>query len=206
MRVAVSIKLGKITPSTLLRRLGSASRKNKMHYAFRELGRVVRANFLLRYIADPALRQTIHAETNKAEEFHNFAKWAFLGGEGIMAENVRHEQREIVKYNHPVANIVALNTLHRMTKAIQQLQRSGRIVVTEKLVAAQSPYRTIHINRYGDYLLDVSRRVEPKHRREVQGTATRTQWPALGAHAGKIISKKSFKISYLAIFWRQKLS
>jgi TnpA family transposase len=42
MRVAVSIKAGKMTPSTILRRLGSESTKNKLYFAFRELGRVIR--------------------------------------------------------------------------------------------------------------------------------------------------------------------
>ncbi|MCU7934085.1 MAG: transposase [Candidatus Thiodiazotropha sp. (ex Dulcina madagascariensis)] len=38
LRVAVSIKLGKISPSMILRRLGTYSRKNKLYFAFRELG------------------------------------------------------------------------------------------------------------------------------------------------------------------------
>lgn len=47
LRVAISIKLGKITASTILRRLGTYSRKNKLYWAFRELGKVVRTLFLL---------------------------------------------------------------------------------------------------------------------------------------------------------------
>jgi TnpA family transposase len=39
-----------------LRKLGTASRKNKLYFAFRELGRVVRTMFLLEYISDDALR------------------------------------------------------------------------------------------------------------------------------------------------------
>jgi hypothetical protein len=31
-----------------------------------------------------------------------------FGGEGVIAENVRHEQRKVIKYNHLVANIVIL--------------------------------------------------------------------------------------------------
>ena len=30
----------------------------------------------------------IHAETNKTEQFHRFAKLLFFGGEGIIAENL----------------------------------------------------------------------------------------------------------------------
>ena len=50
LRVVISIKAGKIAPSTILRRLGTASRKNRLYYAFRELGRVVAA-FTLREVA-----------------------------------------------------------------------------------------------------------------------------------------------------------
>ena len=165
LRVAVSIKAGMITPSTLLRRLGSASRKNKLYFAFRELGRAIRTMFLLRYISEPELRRTIHAETNKTEEFHQFAGWAFFGGEGIMAENVRHEQRKVVKYNHLVANMIILNNVHRMSKVLKEMQDRGAFDITEEVLGGLSPYRTIHINRFGDYLMDLERAVEPMNTR-----------------------------------------
>ena len=52
---------GTIMPSTILRRLATYSRKNKLYFAFRELGRVVRTTFLLQYISDLELRQVIQA-------------------------------------------------------------------------------------------------------------------------------------------------
>lgn len=160
MRVAVSIKAGKIVPSTLLRRLGSNSRKNKLYFAFRELGRVIRTIFLLRYVADPQLRSTIHAATNKSEQFNNFAQWSFFGNEGIIAENLRHEQRKVVKYNHLVANMIILHNVQGMSRAIKQLQADGR-QIDQSILAALGPYRTAHINRYGDYLMDLKRKFEP---------------------------------------------
>lgn len=102
MRVAVSIKAGKMTPSTILRRLGSESTKNRLYFAFRELGRVIRTLFLLKYLNDPELRRTIHAATNKSEQFNDFAQWLMFGGNGIIAENLRHEQRKVIKYNGAV--------------------------------------------------------------------------------------------------------
>lgn len=160
LRVAVSIKAGKIIPSTLLRRLGSKNRRNKLYFAFRELGRVMRTIFLLRYIGDPELRSTIHAATNKSEEFNNFAKWSFFGNEGVIAENVRHEQRKIIKYNHLVANMIILHNVQAMSKAIKQLQVAGH-QIDPAILAGLAPYRTSHINRYGDYRLDLKRPVEP---------------------------------------------
>jgi TnpA family transposase len=37
LRVALSIKAGHVTPSTVLRRLATYSRRNKLYFAFREL-------------------------------------------------------------------------------------------------------------------------------------------------------------------------
>ncbi|QYF42650.1 Tn3-like element TnXax1 family transposase (plasmid) [Xanthomonas citri pv. citri] len=160
LRVAISIKLGKITASTILRRLGTYSRKNKLYWAFRELGKAVRTLFLLRYIDDVEVRKTIHAATNKSEEFNGFVKWAFFGGEGIIAENVQHEQRKIVRYNQLVANLVILHNVEQMTRVLAELRDEGSNISPEVL-AGLSPYRTSHINRFGDYTLDLKRQVEP---------------------------------------------
>jgi TnpA family transposase len=160
LRVAISIKLGKITASTILRRLGSGSRKNKLYFAFRELGKVVRTGFLLRYIGDVELRQTIQAATNKSEEFNGFIKWAFFGGQGIIAENIRHEQRKVIKYNHLVANMLILHNVERMTRAMKDMQAEGW-ALTPELLAGLAPYRIGHINRFGDYTLDLDKEIEP---------------------------------------------
>src|SRR3546814_334028 len=125
LRVAISIKVGKITASTILRRLGTYSRKNKLYWAFRELGKAVRTLFLLRYIDDVEVRKTIHAAINKSEEFNGFVKWAFFGGEGIIAENVQHEQRKIVRYNQLVANLVILHNVEQMTRVLAELRQDG---------------------------------------------------------------------------------
>lgn len=160
MRVAVSIKAGKMTPSTILRRLGSESTKNKLYFAFRELGRVMRTLFLLKYLNDPELRRTIHAATNKSEQFNDFAQWLMFGGDGTIAENIRHEQRKVIKYNHLVANMVILYNVQWMSRKLKELQEKGHPVDVDVLKVL-SPYRREHINRLGDYLLDLQRRVPP---------------------------------------------
>jgi TnpA family transposase len=52
------------SPSTILRKLGTASRENNLYSAFRELGRVVRTIFLLEYISNDELRRIIQAAQN----------------------------------------------------------------------------------------------------------------------------------------------
>jgi TnpA family transposase len=74
LRIALSMSQGKVRASTILRKLGTASRKNKLFVAFRELGRVVRTIFLLQFINDEDLRRTINAATNIAEAWHGFVQ------------------------------------------------------------------------------------------------------------------------------------
>jgi len=156
LRVALSIKAGSITPSTILRRLGTYSRKNRLYHAFRELGRAVRTGFLLRYMIDPELRATIHAAMNKGESFNHYTKWVSFGGHGVIAENDRAEQRKVIKYNHLVANCLIFHTVATMTHVLTQAHGEG-IAVDAEAVAAISPYITSHLNRFGRYHLDLTR-------------------------------------------------
>jgi TnpA family transposase len=160
LRVAVSIKSGAILPSDILRRLSSHSRKNKLYFALRELGRVVRTMFLLRYISEVELRRAIQTATNKSERFNEFVQWISFGGDDVIAENIRDEQRKFIKYNHLVANILAFHNIVAMTKAIDRLKAEGQ-QVSDEVIAALSPYQTSHINRFGQYQLQSRRAPEP---------------------------------------------
>ncbi|SOZ74199.1 hypothetical protein CBM2615_U80002 [Cupriavidus taiwanensis] len=122
--------------------------------------RVIRTVFLLKYLDNPELRRTIHAATNKSEQFNDFAQWLMFGGDGIIAENLRHEQRKVIKYNQLVANMVILHNVQWMSRKLKNLQERGHPVNAEVLKGL-SPYRREHINRFGDYLLALQRRVPP---------------------------------------------
>jgi len=79
LQVALSIRAGKVLPSTLLRKLGSYSRRNRLYQAFQALGLVIRTLFLLRYLADTGLRRQITACTNIVEDYNRFVDWLFFG-------------------------------------------------------------------------------------------------------------------------------
>ncbi|KAI9130230.1 Tn3 family transposase (plasmid) [Acaryochloris sp. CCMEE 5410] len=98
MRMVLSIKAGKLMPSTLLRKLNSYSKKNQLHQALRELGRVGRTIFLLRFISEPTIRRQITACTNIVETYHNFIDWLHFGKHGVIAENDPDEQEKRLKY------------------------------------------------------------------------------------------------------------
>ena len=161
MQVVLSIKAGKVLPSTLLRKLNNYSRKNKLYQAFRELGRAMRTMFLLRYISDENLRRYITAMTNKVEAYNRFTKWLSFGGEeGVIAENDPDEQEKRIKYTDVVANAAIFQTVVDMTQVLVKLNQDGFSITREDL-AALSPYLTHHIRRFGDYVVDLSQTPPP---------------------------------------------
>jgi len=155
MRVVLSIQSGKLLPSTLLRKLGSYSRKNRLYQAFRELGRVVRTVFLLEYISDRGLRREITACTNIVEGYNHFLDWIFFGKEGVITENDPEEQEKRLKYLDLVANAVILHNAVDLSMVIQQLKTEG-FKFDRSMLATLSPYLTRHLKRYGDFVIDLT--------------------------------------------------
>ena len=160
MRVVLSIQAGKLMPSTILRKLSSYSRKNKLYHAFRELGQVVRTVFLLQYISQRDLRQQITACTNIVEGFNQFLSWMFFGKDGIITENDPEEQEKRLKYLDVVSSAVILQNAVDISWVVQTLSAEGYPVDREAL-AVLSPYMTKHLKRFGDYVLDLQNVPQP---------------------------------------------
>ncbi len=160
MRVVLSIKAGKLMPSTILRKLGSHSRKNRLYQAFREIGQVIRTIFLLQYISDQPLRQQITACTNIVEGYHRFLDWLFFGKQGVITENDPEEQEKRLKYLDLVGSAVILQNTVDISFAVQALSAEG-YKINRPLLATLSPYLTRHLKRYGDFVIDLQTVPQP---------------------------------------------
>ena len=158
-QIILSIKAGKILPSTLLRKLNNYSRKNKLFQAFRELGIVIRTIYLLDFISDLKLRDKITESTNKTESYNAFSKWFFFGGEGVIRENSLDDQTKVIKYNELLANAVILQNTIDMGNTIKIMKDEG-IEVSKQDIKNLSPYLTSHIKRFGEYIIDLDEKSE----------------------------------------------
>jgi TnpA family transposase len=156
MQVALSIKAGKMSSSLLLRKLSNYSRKNRLYRAFQELGYVIRTQFLLEYISNIELRETITATTNKVEQYNQLCDWASFGSLELVASNDEDEMEKAIKYNDIITNSVILQNIIDMSDVIYQLTQDGA-QIREEDIASLSPYITEHIKRFGDYTIDMRR-------------------------------------------------
>ena len=158
MQVALSIYAGKISSATLLRKLGSYSRKNRLYFAAQELGNVIRTGFLLEWIGSRDLRQEITANTNKIESYNGFAKWLSFGGD-VIAVNEPEEQQKRLRYNDLVASALILQNTVDMMRTLGDLRDEGW-QITEEDVSFLSPYQVAHVKRFGEYSLKLKRKPE----------------------------------------------
>jgi TnpA family transposase len=160
LRVAMSIKEGRLTASAILKKLGNYSHKNRLYQAFRELGLVVRTRFLMQYLESEELRETIQRSTNKSESFNGFAKWLAFGNNGVVRENRRDEQDKWLKYNHLLANCVIFYNVNEITRILHELAQEGYVIEEDDLTFL-SPYMRDHIERMGKFDIDLTRRPRP---------------------------------------------
>lgn len=157
LRVVMSIQSGKIKASTVLRKLSTQSRKNKIYQAFRELGRVIRTIFLLNYIHDIEMRRMIQAATCKSEEFNKFISWVAFGHNGRIEDNEKPNQKKIINFGRFAANTVILHIVANMTNVINELNAEG-LEITQDMLNGLSPYHEGHINRFGLFPLSNDRK------------------------------------------------
>lgn len=155
MQVAITIQTGRIASPMLLRKLSHEGRHNKLFDASRELGRVLRTIYLLRWISSKEMRQEVTATTNKIESYHAFTKWLDFGGD-VIAENDPNEQQKRLRYIDLVASAVILQNTVDMMRIIQEMYAAGE-PVTATDAEYMSPYGTYGVNRFGKFHLDLKR-------------------------------------------------
>jgi TnpA family transposase len=153
IQVVLSIQAGRVMPSMLLRKLSTYNRRSLLYRAFRELGRVERTLFLLRYISNTEVRRVIRAETTKIETYNEFLDWVSFGGPVIKSGDPVEQEKQL-KYASLGANTIMLSNVADMTTVLSGMAADGH-AVTPDLVACASPYIRGHILRFGQYALDM---------------------------------------------------
>jgi TnpA family transposase len=154
IQVVLSIQAGRVMPSLLLRKLGTHNRKSLLYRAFRELGRVERTLFLLRFISSDEVRRVIRAETTKIETYNEFLDWICFGGPVVKSGDPVEQEKQL-KYASLVANAVMLSNVVDLTEVLSAMAKDGH-AVTPSLVAGISPVIRDHIRRFGRFTLDMA--------------------------------------------------
>lgn len=155
LRLAASIKTGAVTASLILKKLAAYPRQNGLAHALRELGRLERTLFTLRWLEDPGLRRKATLELNKGEARNALGRVVFFNRLGELRDRSYENQRYRASgLNLLTAAIILWNTVY-LGRAVEALRAQGTSI-DERLLPHVAPLGWEHINLTGDYAWEAS--------------------------------------------------
>jgi TnpA family transposase len=151
LRFIATIKLKEATASQLFKRLNSYSRQHPLYHALKELGKIPKSDFLLRYTDILELRQAIEQQLNKGENVNKFARAVSFGNsqEFLYGEKVEQEIAEGCRRLIKNA-IICWNYLY-LTQKIAEAESEERRQELLLAVRNGSVVTWQHINLHGEY-------------------------------------------------------
>jgi TnpA family transposase len=150
LRIAGSLKLGKLSASELIRTFQAGRKASTLTKALTELGRIIKTLFLLSYIDDEAYRRRILVQLNRGELRHSLARVVFHGNRGELRQPYREGQEDQLGALGLVLNILVLWNTRYMNLAIEHLRTKEFPILQQDLVRL-SPLIHSHINLLGRY-------------------------------------------------------
>jgi TnpA family transposase len=144
-----------VTPSLILKKLSAYRQQNSLAAAMREIGRIERTLFTLRWFEDPALRRLVTAELNKGESRNTLARAVAFHRLGRFRDRgAENQQVRAAALNLVTAAIILFNCKY-LSRASEALRLIGQSV-PEDLLCELSPLGWDHINLTGDYVFSDS--------------------------------------------------
>ena len=119
LKFIVTIKEKKTTATQLFKRLTSYSKHYKLYTALKELGKIMKTDFLLNYIDDVKLRQRIEKQLNKVESSNKFSKAVFFGNSSEFTVATAEEQNIANNSKRLIQNSIILWNYMYITKKLQ---------------------------------------------------------------------------------------
>ncbi len=156
LRLAASIRSGRVCASLALQRFGSAAQGDPLHRAAEHLGRLLRTVFLCDYIAIEDFRREIHTLLNRGESVHQLQRAVYSGKLAPERGRRRDEMRAISGSHALLTNIVLAWNTSRMDEVVERLKRDG-IVVEDEWLRRIGPAHFSHINFRGTMKFGVER-------------------------------------------------
>ena len=166
LRIAYSIKTGYVSCDMVMSRLGSYSRQNSVARALKEMGRIEKTIFLLKYMSNESLRREILVGLNKGEAMNGLARALFFGKSGNLREKDLQDQLQRASCLNILLNIVVIwNTVY-LSRAIEHKRQTTGL--DESMLKHISPLNWNHIQLYGKYYFNEASSLENDQYRDLR--------------------------------------
>ncbi|MGB1257894.1 MAG: Tn3 family transposase [Thiolinea sp.] len=147
-----SLENGHVTASTALRRLNGFTGKNHFYRANREFGRILRTEYALSFMSDPAMRQRNRRGLLKGEQIHALARDIKMGKRGRVNTRDWLEQRHSCSCLTLVMACIIYWQAKEINRVLQEHTPGASIDLS--MIKHISPIAWENIILYGDYILN----------------------------------------------------
>jgi len=153
VRVAASLK-ERLTPAhVIVQRLSQHSPSDRLAKAFTALGRIVKTQYILRYLTDSELRRRVQMQLNRGEYRHKLSRWIFFANQGEFQTGDYEEIMNKASCLSLVSNSVLYWNTPRIGNIIETIRKQGTIVEDET-IARISPLPFKHVIPNGTYFIN----------------------------------------------------
>ncbi|MCB2071152.1 MAG: Tn3 family transposase, partial [Ottowia sp.] len=148
LRLAASIRSGRVSATLALQRFGTAAQGDPLHRAAEHLGRLLRTVFLCDYVAIEDFRREIHTLLNRGESVHQLQRAVYSGKVAPERGRRRDEMKAISGSHALLTNIVLAWNTARMHEVVERLRRD-KAEVQDDWLRRIGPAHFSHINFRG---------------------------------------------------------
>lgn len=149
-RIMASLGQKDTTQATIIRKLSSYARQNNTKKALWELDNILRTIYILDFIDDVELRQSVQKALNRGEAYHRFRRAvAFING-GKFKVQTETEQQVWNDCARLIANAVIYYNTVLLSKVYEQKVAAGDLDAIA-FIQGMSPVAWQHVNMFGSF-------------------------------------------------------
>ena len=149
-RIMASLAQKDVTQATIVRKLSSYARQNQTKKALWELENICRTLYILDFIDDVTLRQSVQKALNRGEAYHRFRRAIAYVNAGKFRVKTEAEQQIWNECSRLIANAVILYNTLLLSRVYEQKQAVGDEAAMT-IVKGVSPVAWQHVNLFGKF-------------------------------------------------------
>ncbi len=157
IRVAISLKRRTAPAHIIVQRLTNNFPSDRLSKAFANLGRIIKTEYILRYITDPELRRTVQLQLNKGEYRHKLPRWIFFADQGEFTTGDYEEIMNKASCLSLVSNSILYWNTIKINDIVENLKSQGE-EIDDKTLSHISLLPFKHVLPNGTYFIDESGR------------------------------------------------
>ena len=153
IRVAFSLKQRTVPAHIVVQRLTNSFPSDRLSKAFTNLGRIIKTEYILRYLTDPELRKTIQLQLNKGEYRHRLPRRVFFADQGEFTTGDYAEIMNKASCLSLASNAILYWNTIKINEVVENLKKQGEIIENDTLShVSLLPFK--HVLPNGTYFID----------------------------------------------------